>query len=301
MAASLLALTGCIDNNDQPSNTQQFRGDMPTCIIPLNSKDDSKVTLTNTPAYTYTYYTMENKWTLGAANIVIPGGPAVKFTTSMLTPGIDPTTNGYNAVFNTGKVFNSDEGSSISQFIGTFIQDYVYYTGESTLSAYKPLGHALMTMAFTVNDTYQVRAFPKTCYYAGPLVTKYSGKDGEQKTFTTTKPVFGVEVKLDTKTATITMHNVKFAEEMPISLDVITLANLPLNGDAENGYKVEAKNVTPMVGLGAAATPYPNYVFDEIEMHPTNTQMTTCEIEFKVAGKYEGDFLGSIAANTPIK
>ncbi|MCM1318989.1 MAG: hypothetical protein NC217_01240 [Muribaculaceae bacterium] len=296
MAVALLTLSSCQDEPKQPQNTLQYKVEMPTCIIPLNATDDSQVILTEQPTYTYTLYTGDNKWTLGAAGINIPQLPTVKFTTPKLNPGVDPTTGGYNFVFNINNEFTADGGSIISRFIGTFVQNYYYYTGEQVIGLNpKPLGHALMTLAFNVDNKYSVRAFPKTAYYGGSLVTKYKDKNGADKTYTTTTPVCGVNVNLGAKTATITMHNIRFAEEMPMTLEIIQLTNLPLSGDREDGYKIEAKNIVPVVGIGQNATPFPNFTFDEIEMHPTNSQMTTCEIEFKVAGKYEGTFLGSIA------
>ena len=296
IAAALLTLTSCMDDPKQPENTLQYQGEMPTCIIPLDANDDSQVSFTSLATYTFTNYTLNGYWTLGGYGIPLPGMPTLRFTSPKLSALIDIYTGGYNYVFNMSTAFAGDNGESISSFVGTFIQNYYYYTGENVINVNpKPLGQAQMTMAFTVNDKYQVRMFPKTAYYGGALVTRYTSAGGDEKTYTNTTPIFGVEVDLGAKTATITMHNIKFAEEMPFALDIIRLPNLPLSGDLENGYKIEAKNIIPTVGLGSNATPYPNYTFDEIEMHPTNSQMTNCEIEFKVAGQYEGEFTGSIA------
>lgn len=295
MAAALLMLGSCTDDPKQPVNSVQYQGEMPTCIIPLDGKEDSQVTFTSLASYTFTNYAPDNYWTLGGYGIPLPQMPTLRFTTPKLYAGADPTTGGYNLVFSRNEPFSGNNGESISRFVGTFVQNYYYYTGEPVVNLIsKPLGQAQMTMAFTVNDKYDVRVFPRTAYYGGALVTKYNFK-GEEKEFTNTAPIFGVDVDLSAKTATISMHNIKFAEEMPRALDIVQLPNLPLSGDLEHGYKIEAKNIVPTVGLGNNATPYPNYTFDEIEMHPTTTQMTTCEIKFKVAGQYEGEFYGSIA------
>ncbi|MCM1004986.1 MAG: hypothetical protein NC402_01665 [Prevotella sp.] len=293
LAASMLIIsTSCDDINEkkQPSNSFQTSGQLPTCIIPVNAKQDSQVTLSEEPVYTYTVGTMSGLWDFSVSNLRVAGLQELRFTSPQMSDS-----PAYNKIFYYGGNFASNDGREIQNFIATYIQDYNYYTGESTVTGVKPLGAALMTMAFTVKDEYTIRAFPKTCYYAGSLVTKYKTSDGSEKEFTTLTPQIGVKVNMSSRTADISIHNVKFAEEMPVTLSIITLSGLPLTGDIENGYKIEAKNIIPVVGLGADATSYPDFTFDEIEMHPTNTQMTMCEINFKTASKYEGVFLGSIA------
>lgn len=290
LSLGLLMLASCQDDPDQPENTLQLSGNMTTCVVPLHGDDDSKVVLTNTPTYTYTLYTLGGYWVAGVHNLSIPGVGSMDFTTPHLT-----ASSGDNFILSYNDDIEGGNGMKVSSFVSAFIQDYNYYTGDASLNGSRPFGVALTTMAFNVNDEYMVRAFPKMCYYAGSLVTKYTDTDGSERESTMLTPQFGVKVDADSRTAEIMMHNVKFADNMPVTIPLITLKGLTFKGDTNDGYEISGENVVPMVTMNGETVSYPMFTFDEIKMHPTTTQMTTCEIKFKVAGKYKGWFTGSIA------
>jgi len=286
-SAMLLFLAACDDDKpDQPVNSFQIKGSLPTCIIPEGGTD-ADVIFTDEPVYSYTLDSYTGKWTLGVSNLKVPSHDELRFTSPVIYPS-----SGFNIRLDYRSPFVATQGGEINNLVAVLANDYYYYTGEST-TGNPPLG-TLHTMAFDVVGQYKVRAFPKTCFYGGGLVTTYT-QDGIEKEYTSTTPQFGVKVNLATRTAEVTIHNVKFAEEMPMALSVVTLKDLKLVGDEEDGYKIVGTNIVPEVGQGAHSIPYPDFIFNEFEMHPTNTQMTMAEIDFRVAGRYEGEFCGSIA------
>lgn len=258
---------------------------MPTCIIPAGGTDED-VIFTEEPQYAYTRDNYTGKWTLSVSDLKVPSYYELKFSSPALYPS-----QGYNVKLDYSSPFTATQGGEIERLVAILATDYYYSNGESTVT-YLPLG-TLTTMAFDVAGKYSVRAFPTFCYYGGALITKYPGPDGTEKEFTNNTPTFGVKVNISSRTAEVSIHNVKFAEEMPMSLSVVTLSGLKLEGDAEDGYKITGRNIVPVVGLGANATPYPSFTFDEFEMHPCNTQMNMAEFEFIVAGRYEGEMIGT--------
>lgn len=283
--AMLLLATSCDDDKpDQPVNSFQLKGSLPTCIMPEGGTD-ADVIFTDEPVYSYTLDSYTGKWTVGVSNLKVPSHDELRFT----SPAIFPT-SGFNIRLEYTSPFAATQGGQINNVAAVLADDYYYYTGEST-TGNPPMG-TLTTMAFDVVGQYKVRAFPKSCYYGGTLVTTYP-MGGAEKEYTSTTPQFGVKVNLASRTAEVTIHNVKFAAEMPITLAVITLKDLKLVGDEEDGYKIVGTNIVPVVGQGASATPNPKFTFNEFEMHPTNTQMTMAEIDFTVANQYEGEFQGS--------
>lgn len=280
---SILPSCNDLDNIPDTPNTQQYTGNLITCIVPCD--ESQEVIMTEAPTYKYTVNTTNNLWKISVSNLSVPGFTPLSFTSPEML-----ATSGYNSFFN----FLSDiqaGDAEISNLEAVIARDYSYYTGESTVIGL-PIGTLAMT-SFDVKDRYKVHAGPKLCYYEGSVVSRYYDKDGAEQSFMSSNTYFSVMIKLATKTADITIHNAKFAQPMP-AMSIMTLSGLSVSGDREHGYRITGKNIIPVVGEGLNAVSYPDFVFNEIDFHPTDDLLTTGECEFTVAGRFYGKFTGNV-------
>lgn len=285
LACALMVLgTSCDDDPDQPANTYQVKGELPTCIIPEDATKE--VTFTSTTIYSFTLYDKTGLWTAGVNNLNVPGFGTVDFTTPEIS-----ASGMYNRYLAFNSPFTAKSGETISDFQAMLCTDYYYYNNESSLVS-NPLG-MLCSVTFNVPGKYSVHAFPRRAYFGGSTTTTYNGADGAEKHYTSNSMTVGIDINLDSRTATLVMYNARFAEEMPMSLSRVELKGLKVEGDREHGYELTGKNIIPLVGEGQGAVEYPMFVFNDIEFHPTNDLMTRAECEFEVAGRYKGEFSGS--------
>lgn len=279
----MVTTTSCEDTPNQPVNTHQLKGELPTCIIP---EDESKpVILSGSQTYAFTLYGLTGLWTVSAANFNVPGYGILEFTTPNLA-----ASGTYNLYLDFLSQFTAKSGETIANFKALLCSDYYYYTGESSTVA-MPLGW-LCSLSFDVPGKYQVRAFPDHAYFGGSTSSSFAGSDGSEQHYTCDSAQFDINLDIESRTAEIIIHNAKFAEQMP-AISRMKLSGLTLEGDREHGYEIKGKEITPLVGEGQGAVPYPSFVFNEIEFHPTNNLMNRAECDFEVAGRYKGKFTGS--------
>lgn len=287
----LFAASACDDDNDlkkdpdQPQGTYQLKGEIPTCIIP---EDESMpVVFSKTPVYTITRYDINNLWTVNVTKISLQGfGDFEMRTPEMMA------TSGYNRYLTYNSPFTSVNGDVINGFEACILSDYWYYTGENTIHT-TPLS-LLQYIYFNVPGKFSVHAFPTRVYYGGTTVSSYKTAEGQDKNFKSETPVFGVEMNLDSRTATVKIYNAKFADEMP-AISLMTLSGLTVEGDRDHGYEIKGTDIIPVVGMGDGAVPYPNFIFNSFELHPSEDLFTDVECDFNVAGRFNGEFEGSCA------
>ena len=284
LACALMVVgVSCDDDPKQPVNTHQLKGELPTCIIP---EDETKpVTLTGSQTYAFTLYDLTGLWTVSANNVNVPGFGTLEFTTpNMAASGT------YNRYLDFLSPFTAKSGETISNFKALLCSDYYYYTGESSTSTLQ-MGW-LCSLSFDVPGKYKVRAFPDRAYFGGSTTSSFSGSDGSEQHYTSESAQFGISLDIESRTAEIIIYNAKFAEQMP-AISRMKLSGLTLEGDREHGYEIKGTDITPLVGEGQGAVPYPSFVFNEIEFHPTNDLMNRAECDFEVAVRYKGKFTGS--------
>ncbi len=286
MGAFMLGATSCDDiKKDNPDNSSTIRGTLPACVI--FEKAEKPVALCPDASINFTYFFNRGIWNVTINDLDVAG---MDSELSFTTPDIIPSGQS-NQLLSYLSAFTAKSGQTVSGFSCILSNNYYYYTGEETTTL-SPLG-TLITVTFNVPGQYQVRAFPPRCYFGGTTVSTYKDAQGNDKRYESTSAQFGLDMDVAARKATVTIHNAKFAEEMPGSLTRMELKGLTIEGDREHGYKLVGKDIIPVVGEGAAAVPYKQFVFNEIEFHPTNNLMTLGECEFTVAGRYHGKFTGS--------
>ena len=150
-----------------------------------------------------------------------------------------------------------------------------------------------LVMNYQSGDNTKVRTFWSDVTFCGTTTTTYQMK-GADKQFSNKDMKYRVVMDLQNKKATVVFYDAKFAEEMPMSISAIELANLDLTF-TQNGYTIEGKNVTPSTYEGDTKVPNTSYVFDNFSL-VTVGELTSTTINYEVAGKYNGRFEGSYIA-----
>lgn len=150
-----------------------------------------------------------------------------------------------------------------------------------------------LLMDYKIGDRFSVKTFMPDAIYTGKTRTTYTTQSGESKSFEAPESMF-YRVILDMKknTAMIVFYNAKFAEEMPMTLNIV-LDELPITWN-QGTYTISAKNVVPKVPDGNKLTENKGFIFDEFNFQFTDSRLTDALITYVVAGgKYKGNFKGS--------
>lgn len=149
-----------------------------------------------------------------------------------------------------------------------------------------------LLMDYKIGDLFSVKTFMPDAIYTGRTTTNYQTAGGEFKSFVAPESMF-YRVILDMKknTAMVVFYNAKFAEEMPVTLNIV-LDELPITWN-QGSYSVTATNVVPKVPDGNKLTENENFKFDKFSFQFTDSRLTDALITYDVAGKYRGNFKGS--------
>lgn len=105
--------------------------------------------------------------------------------------------------------------------------------------------------------------------------------------------LYAVAIDPNTNKAEVGLYNAKFAEPMPQL--TMYLRGLNVEYTAE-GYKIYAseEGVVPLVGNDLI--PYPDYIFNNFELVCEGEKLTDINVNFQVAGKFNGRFNGSFTS-----
>lgn len=279
----LTSLSSCDDNKtNQPVNTQRYRVVLCTAIMP--DDESAPVQLANDVNYNFTYDMMSSSWDISMGELNISNLGNLAFTSpTIFASGSNNITLSYNTPF------TSNNGQTISNIQALLISDY-YWPGITSTVGNLPAG-ILSKVNYKVNNQYTVTSFPSMVSYKGTTESKFNDENGNPTTATNKDAYYTVNLKLSTMTATIIIHNAKFAPGMP-NIARMTLNDLKITTDREYGYVVSGTDIIPTVGEGAGEVPYPMFTFNNIRLHPVDSYMEAATCEFTVAGKFEGSFTG---------
>lgn len=280
----VLAATGCSDDEKNTPNTRNLSGEWPVVVMPTDEHQPGVIT--QMPMKITQYLAEGGVWRVDVKSFTLPSGDNLSFT----TPDI----------FASGEIdwslryisnFNAESGQVIRDYRAELINNYYYFSNTGGNAGGTPPMGTIVASMFRVGGEYTVTVIPHIAYYGGTTVTQYQIKSEEVES-TFYEPLYYITLDLKNMTADLVIYNARFADLMP-ALAAVNLRGLKLETSHEHGYTISGKNVVPSVGVGSNEVEYPQYVFDEIEMHPTNSLYTSCEIEYTVANKYKGRFTGS--------
>lgn len=243
--------------------------------------------------YKFNFDTMAATVTVGA-ELPISGS-----NISFVTPSISYTGGMYNYENNYYEVINVNSmvaGTASNQAtvanLDCQLTSIAYYPPqiEGLPQVSIPYGYKYAVMSYNIGNNYKVKTFWSDMTFKGNTTTHYS-LSGANKEFTSKDVLYRVVMNIKDKKATVILYNAKLAEEMPKPITNIVLKDLPVSFDA-NGYSINAKDVVPDVYESGVATPNPNFPFDSFTLS-SRGDLTSCNIYYSVAGKYQGEFNGS--------
>lgn len=154
-----------------------------------------------------------------------------------------------------------------------------------------PNGYKYAVMGYSVGSKYKVQTFWSDMTFKGGTTTHYTDANGTLKEYSSDEVLYRVIMNAKDKKATVILYNAKLAAEMPKPITNIVLKDLPVSFNV-NGYTIKATDVVPEVYEAGVATPNPHFPFDSFTLTSLG-DMTNCNIYYKVAGKYQGEFNGS--------
>lgn len=148
---------------------------------------------------------------------------------------------------------------------------------------------------FYIGDEYMVKTFQPITFYKGTTTTGYNTADGPA-TFDTETIYYQLTLDTEKNKGVIEMFNAKFSgvPAEPAKQQII-LEDLDVEY-VDGGIKVSGEEIVPLVVMdGGEPLPTEGYTFDFIEFQTTNFNLTQCQIDYSVAGRYTGTFKGAYA------
>lgn len=279
----LLGVTACNDKENYYEATYH----VPTLNILTSTSDGVGVA----SECTYDYYAKtsggKNTGNVTAKSIQIEGS-----SYNLKTSDGSFVTNGFTVSFsNLAGTLSGNKTYPVSDGKFSFT-NYINTPKLLGLNVNVDLPEQFAICQYNIGEDYFMNTFPANAFYSGVTTTTYPGANGQESNTTKTIP-YQLKLNIGDNTATMYMYNAKFsgvAAEPPksqINLEGLTVEYL-------NGVvTVKGENIVPVVVEGTVSTPYENFIFNNIEFKTTTPDMSECEINYTVAGRFTGNFQGS--------
>ncbi len=274
-----LGLTACDDSKESP--TENYGDSIATLIIPANADENATAQMVQ---YTF-QFDYGNKMAKLGINGLRYKDVDYKFLGENLAFTYNDYYNGRIQNINVGMIPNSNGGTS-----ATNVRAQI-----STMLNFRPSLMVDMMPVFrqyvidyTVSDIFSAKTFAANSYYFGQTMTTYVYND-QHKEFSTEKPIYNVVMDLAKGTATVSIYNPVFAEEMPPSManTEMQLQGLKIEYQHDS-YRVVGENIIPRVREGALMVPNERFIFNNFTLVANSTDLRRANISFKVAGRYDG-------------
>lgn len=148
---------------------------------------------------------------------------------------------------------------------------------------------------FSIGDEWRIRSFQADAFYVGKTVTSYPGENG-MESFENDGMIYRIVIDTKENKANLAIYRAKFAPPAP-ELSAVVLNDLTVEWN-KNGYVIKGEDVIPQVPEGTGLTPYPGFIFNNFEFQTTNDALTSADITYTVAGRFQGKFSGSYLVDT---
>lgn len=283
-----IVMTSCLGDDEKNDITNYVTYETANLVIPADGKEQPFAL--SDVEYRYDFNYTHNTITVKTDELQLSVQKELAFET-------EPVSYFYG-VYAEGQLWKFNVVQADSKVNGTVDSDYAVKDLSCTLTtAYyapqelwdqqaQPLGTAVL-MKYNVGDKYTVKTFPVLAYYSGKTTTSYKDKNDQEVGFSTTMPLYRIEIDVDDKKADVQFYNAKFAETMPMSI-TFTLEDLDVEF-TNRGYYIKGENVVPMMD----ETPMERYVFNDFTLSCVDENLSTINVEYNVAGMYKGNFSGS--------
>lgn len=242
----------------------------------------------------------QNNITIGASSLLLPGGSTSSFSTKPL-----PFTVSTVEVDGTGREkisfaaqSASGSGQSIENLTGMltqavnfppFYNDEDYVPGYDWMYPINSLHYAYVQ--YVLGGDRLVRTFWPDATYTGTTVTEYPGMDAAFNSNTIQYRIILQEKdNALTGKADVVFYDAQFAPAAP-AIKVILIKDLDVNF-TNAGYVVSGIDKIPYIVEDGEWQEIPRFIFNAFEA-TVNGDLTDVQMNFKVAGVYNGIFSGS--------
>lgn len=287
IGAMSMGLSSCLGD---PENLTTFSTNLANLIVP----DDPTLPVTADVNCTYSVRLdgVKNTVIVSTTDFAADGKNAASFSTNEMECLNASSSSFLYGTFLKGSAKLST-GGNVTDVHGYFTSS-VFYCEVADDPFPAVYNKTMLVMGFKTPDA-TVRTFSMNPYFKGETTTTYN-LQGEDKTFKTNEAVYRVNFSNDMKTANVAMYNIRFAQEMPITLLGVVIKNIPVKLTRE-GYVLEiTEDVIPEMIADGQLTPYPNYTFNKFRLATTNTELTEASCEYTVNQVFKGSFSGSSCA-----
>lgn len=281
LASLALLATACDDNNENnwENNTYNLQTTSALVVIPNNPSDVPYFEPEYSLRYSQSLGTGQMKVT-SINTLMLPDGTNFAFTTPEFKP------SGTSQTIIADPMPFDVNGKSVRVNLRCTNQ---YYSYSSTNTGILSVGPNVISVGtIKIDNDYSLKLLQEICAYSGKTTTLINGDNP----YSNSEILYQVNLDLVKRTATVIMYNAKFAEAAP-SIRVLRLRNLTLTADRSTGYKIEGTNVVPEVLEGDNWIANERYTFNSFTLAPTNDNLTTVSINYRVAESFTGTFNGS--------
>lgn len=283
--------TSCLKGEENAVDTKTFQTPTLNLITPKAAGEVSTVT---SSTYSLQVDRINNTLTVACADLKLNAldfkfttQPA-KFTGYTNGQGFEYYTANYPSMPSQGNVGVIDN-------MNLWYGNSCYYDNSVEVPGY-PTGNlpfAALVLGFTCDD-YEVHTFPSQCWFTGTTNTNYADKDGTQVFYENKNISYRIMINAAKNKADVVIYKGKFADKAP-EIPAMLLRDM----DIEYGlgtYSIVGVNVIPEVVGDGGLTPYQMFMFNSFKLTTLDMELTSANIEFDVAGKYHGSFMGSYYA-----
>lgn len=292
-----LMLVSCSeDNPDMPKNSVTMEYKVSCLMIPT---DDSQASF---PVYNVPFKFICNyddaTMSLSVSQLGISMNNKLSFETQSVSLTSLTYPDGEIFKFNVASADVKNNGTIDNRYnvsdLNCLLTNIYYCPDEWRNNNVYPLGE-MVIMNCNLGNEYKLYTFPLLACYGGVTTTSFNMGGNEQR-YNSDVTMYAVAIDANTSTAEVGIYNAKFAEPMPQLTMFLRGLKVEYTSD---GYVIKCgeDGVVPLVGMGNAQVPYPDYVFNKFELKYNCENPTSITIDFQVAGKFNGYFGGSY---TPI-
>ena len=294
VAGICLALVSCKnDENDIPENG--FKSEYKvSCLLTTKGENPQSYPIYNVP-FVFKYEFVNNTMILSSDMLSLSLNNKLSFVSDPVKFIGESYSKGMALKFEVPYIKTKMNGVPDSEYNITDLECLltdIYYCPDSWRNNNsRPLGD-MVVMECEIGDKYKLRTFPLIAGYKGTSMTSFA-MGGKEQTYMSDVTLYAVAIDPNTNKAEIGLYNAKFAEPMP----QLTMYLQGLNVEyTEDGYEISApaEGVVPLVGNDLV--PYPDYIFNNFNLECEGDKLTSIDVEFQVAGKFNGRFNGTFTS-----
>ena len=147
---------------------------------------------------------------------------------------------------------------------------------------------------YDMGGSYRVNTFQNNTFFKGKTTTTYVDQTGVTQNYTTNDIIYRFMIDdLKTGKASLLIYNAKFSsnEREPVK-EAILAEGLDVEFQA-SGITITGENIIPLMLESGEYVPVPSFTFNSIKFTTTDDFYASGNLDYQVAGIYNGHFEGS--------